>query len=441
MNGIRRMTILTAALLVGMATFSALAQEKQKVEVKPAEKDTFIFIQQKDDGTKGTFNVRVPGPQDTIFTMTPGAPGMSWVGQGQEGRMQTFSFAMGEMGFDNKVVKGAPFSADAVTEFTQTLADGNRISRKSSSQLHRDGEGRTRREFAPFAFNLMPGMPERKNTVQIFDPMTNTMLILDPESKTASKGMTFIRTQTLPEKVIRPLGPGEEMNLLKLHGGGLPGNALKRVQPTYPPEAKAAGVQGPVQVEITINDQGDVIEVNPITGHPLLRASAAEAARQWKFKTTEIEGKQVKVKGVLTFNFTLADRPDTAINQTVLPRKMALAEKRNLRQESLGKQTIEGIEVEGTRTVETIPAGEIGNEQPIEIVSERWYSNELQTVILSRHNDPRFGENVYRLINITRSEPDPALFQVPSDYTLKEGPADVPRRVEMRVVKPDGNER
>lgn len=438
MNGIRRMTILTAALLVGMATFSALAQEKQKVEVKPAEKDTLIFIQEKGDGAKGAFNIRVPGPQDTIFTMTPGAPGMSWVGQGQEGRMQTFSFAMGEMGFDNKVVKGAPFTADAVTEFTQTLADGNRISRKSSSQIHRDGEGRTRREFSPFAFNLLPGGPERKNTIQIFDPVANTMLILDPESKTATKGMTFIRTQTLPEKIVRPLGSPEEARMLKFSGSGLPGNALKRIQPTYPPEAKAAGVQGPVQVEITINDQGDVIEVNPIAGHPLLRASAAEAARQWKFKATEVEGKQVKVKGILTFNFTLADRPEATTNQTALLRKIAIGEKRNLRQDSLGKQTIEGIEVEGTRTVETIPAGEIGNEQPIEIVSERWYSNELQTVILSRHNDPRFGENVYRLINITRSEPDPALFQVPSDYTLKEGPADLPRRVEMRVVKPDG---
>ena len=438
MNGIRRMTILTAALLVGMATFSALAQEKQKVEVKPAEKDTLIFIQEKGDGAKGAFNIRVPGPQDTIFTMTPGAPGMSWVGQGQEGRMQTFSFAMGEMGFDNKVVKGAPFTADAVTEFTQTLADGNRISRKSSSQIHRDGEGRTRREFSPFAFNLLPGGPERKNTIQIFDPVANTMLILDPESKTATKGMTFIRTQTLPEKIVRPLGSPEEARMLKFSGSGLPGNALKRIQPTYPPEAKAAGVQGPVQVEITINDQGDVIEVNPIAGHPLLRASAAEAARQWKFKATEVEGKQVKVKGILTFNFTLADRPEATTNQTALLRKIAIGEKRNLRQDSLGKQTIEGIEVEGTRTVETIPAGEIGNEQPIEIVSERWYSNELQTVILSRHNDPRFGENVYRLINITRSEPDPALFQVPSDYTLKEGPADLPRRVEMRVVIPDG---
>ena len=93
-----------------------------------------------------------------------------------------------------------------------------------------------------------------------------------------------------------------------------------------------------------------------------------------------------------------------------------------VRKESLGKQTIEGVEAEGTRETFTIGAGEIGNEQPIQVVSERWYSPELQTVVMSRHSDPRFGETTFRLTNINRSEPARSLFEVPADYTVKEGP-------------------
>jgi TonB family protein len=90
--------------------------------------------------------------------------------------------------------------------------------------------------------------------------------------------------------------------------------------------------------------------------------------------------------------------------------------------ESLGKQNVEGVEAEGTRSTVTIPAGEIGNERPIEIVNERWYSNELQTVVMTRHADPRFGESSYRLTNIDRREPAKSLFEVPVDYTVKGGP-------------------
>ena len=89
--------------------------------------------------------------------------------------------------------------------------------------------------------------------------------------------------------------------------------------------------------------------------------------------------------------------------------------------ESLGKQTIEGVEAEGTRTTMTIPAGEIGNERPIQIVSERWFSPELQAFVLTRRNDPMAGETVYRLSNISRSVPDASLFQIPPGYTVKEG--------------------
>lgn len=88
---------------------------------------------------------------------------------------------------------------------------------------------------------------------------------------------------------------------------------------------------------------------------------------------------------------------------------------------SLGTQMVNGVSAQGTRTTRTIPAGAIGNERPIVITVERWYSPDLQTNVLIKRSDPRTGENVFQLTNIVRSEPDASLFQVPADYTMKAG--------------------
>ncbi len=103
----------------------------------------------------------------------------------------------------------------------------------------------------------------------------------------------------------------------------------------------------------------------------------------------------------------------------------------SLRREALGTQDMEGVAVEGTRTVSTIPAGQIGNERPIDTVSEQWYSKDLKMTIMSRHSDPRSGETTYRVTNLRRGEPDPTLFQVPGDYTFK----DVTKVAQPKVVK------
>jgi hypothetical protein len=95
--------------------------------------------------------------------------------------------------------------------------------------------------------------------------------------------------------------------------------------------------------------------------------------------------------------------------------------------ESLGKQTVDGVVAEGTRSTITIAVGQIGNDRPIEIVSERWYSPELQVVVRSTHDDPRVGRSAYRLTNLERKEPDRSLFVVPSDYTVEDRPPDGPR--------------
>jgi hypothetical protein len=88
--------------------------------------------------------------------------------------------------------------------------------------------------------------------------------------------------------------------------------------------------------------------------------------------------------------------------------------------QSLGTQTFEGVLAEGTRSTLTIAAGQIGNERPIEIVSERWFSPELKTLVLSKQSDPRFGDTSYGLSNIVLGDPEPSLFEVPADYQVIE---------------------
>ena len=95
----------------------------------------------------------------------------------------------------------------------------------------------------------------------------------------------------------------------------------------------------------------------------------------------------------------------------------------SLKKEDLGTQSINGISAQGTRYTRTIAAGQIGNDKPIAVVNESWYSADLQVVVKSTRTDPRFGTTTYTLTNIQRQEPAATLFAVPSDYTVRQGHA------------------
>ena len=107
----------------------------------------------------------------------------------------------------------------------------------------------------------------------------------------------------------------------------------------------------------------------------------------------------------------------------VLQKRIAIEDDAQVNTENLGSQTMEGVQVTGVRTTQTIPAGKIGNDRPISIVTEVWTSPELKTIVLSKRNDPRMGEQTFKLTNIQRAEPDPSLFTVPSDFKITEGGA------------------
>ncbi len=106
-------------------------------------------------------------------------------------------------------------------------------------------------------------------------------------------------------------------------------------------------------------------------------------------------------------------------------------------EDDLGTRTMEGVTAHGTRSTLTIPAGEIGNERPIEVVDERWYSDELETTVMTKHSDPRSGETTFQLTNIQLVEPPPNLFEIPADYSVES--ADGPGNgVFIRTVQRNG---
>ena len=265
--------------------------------------------------------------------------------------------------FEGKVVKGAPYSAESVTESIQTLSDGNRIVNKFSSTVYRDSEGRTRREQTLKGLGVLGTGQEPLQTIFINDPVAGVTYTLDSRSHTAIKSAAFTFEWKAKPGVTGTDGEGRTFEFKVAPGGG--GGTM-------------------------------------IMGAPLGAPPPPPNAR------VVTETRQINV----------GEYPGAA---TYVFRKNGGPNANDVKEERLGTQNVEGVAAEGTRTTITIPAGEIGNERAIEIVSERWYSPDLQLVVMTRHSDPRSGETTYKLTNINRTEPAKVLFEVPSDYTIKEG--------------------
>ena len=303
----------------------------------------------------------IPAASTIVYPREPGAPAGTVVFQRQVQGPETaplppipgdntFYFVSSEFSFDGKLVKGAPYSAQALTETIQVLGDGNRIVNKSTASVYRDSEGRTRREQSLRAIGPFANANEPQTSIVINDPVSGNSYVLDDRNHSARK-MAMRRFEF---KVPAPGEPGDKA-------------------PTI------AVAQATTKARTAPDSTSDVI-INMLPG-----------TGGWA--TTGI--------------------------RTEYQASTATARKANV--ESLGKQNIEGVEAEGTRTTFTIPAGEIGNERPIDVVNERWYSPALQTVVMTKHSDPRFGETTYRLTNIDRSEPPASLFEVPADYNIIKG--------------------
>lgn len=366
----RVFAILAAAVfpVLGAGTLVSFAQQ-------PAPPENIIVKQRMAQAPEGA-----PQPDNIIVKQR--------VVQAPEGPPSpdaNFLFVSTEMNFEGKIVKGAPYSAQAVTETIQTLSDGNRIINKSTSSLFRDSEGRTRREQTLKLLGSLGDGGEPLQTIFINDPVAGVTYALDSRTHVAHKSAPFRLTQKfVPGGPGAPM-PGGEGQRFEFRVEGAPAAGLVMKSPGAPGAEPTAGV-------------------------------SPEAGHMFRIQTDTGPG-----------------GPGTAF---VLRRD---GSSDNVKEEQLGKQNIEGVEAEGSRTTITIPAGEIGNDRPIEIVSERWYSPELQTVVMTRHSDPRSGESTYRLTNISRTEPAKSVFEVPGDYTVKEGMPGQPNvmQIQPRVRKPE----
>ncbi len=284
----------------------------------------------------------------------------------ESARTMTFDFVAGEA-VGGRTVKGAPYSAEAVTETVQTLGDGNRIVNRSSATLYRDSEGRERREQVLDNIGGMTAASPVK-TVSIWDPVAKVNYSLSEEMRTARKSGGNVFTVTRD---------GITENIVTDAAGGVMTHNIR-------------GPEGPMIMRSTMP-----------------RVAAGEG--------------QVMIYESQTIARSSTGGGNDPRNKT----------------EDLGERMVEGVKARGSRFTRTIPRGEIGNERPIEVISERWYSDELKTVVMTKRTDPRMGDTTYKLVNVNRSEPQRTLFEVPADYTLIDnGP-----RVMMRSAPAAAKER
>lgn len=301
-----------------------------------------------------------------------------------------------------KVVKGAPYSAEVVTETRQMLPDGNEINRRKSGAIYRDGEGRTRQETGPDG---------KARTVFINDPVSNTNVVLSPGSKRAvsvAPRATSYRYDTKDKKVVRVGSSEIRVEDGKVFIDGKP-------------------MQGTDRVEVARGGKTIVVDGGNITidGKPLGEGHGTRHIVVRSVETTDgkhHEELNVPVPPVPPVPGVAPVPPVPPIPPLPGVTTMRFESTAKLGKgitTSLGVKDFEGVKAEGKSTTWTIPAGEIGNRNPIMVMSETWYSPDLQVTVYSRHNDPRTGESIYRLANIQRGEPAADLFKVPDDYKVR----------------------
>lgn len=315
-----------------------------------------------------------------------------------------------------KIVKGAPYAAEVITETNQSLADGNVISKKTSGHVYRDTQGRTRQE---------SGVPGKEATIFINDPVSGKQIVLNPGSKRAivnPRAHVFTH-ENKNKQVIRADGTEVRVEDGKVFLDGK--------------EVAVAGANTVVKAksgkEVKFENGRVWIDGKEIT------TAEGEGQHVIVKRIDSGDGTQreeVRVQVVRSGNGTAAPMPPIpptppgAITAPLAPLP-PMPGVSTLRFEStarlgkgvtaiLGSKDFDGVRAEGKATTWTIPAGEIGNRNPINIVSETWFAPELQVTVYSRYSDPRTGESIYRLAGIRRGEPSADLFTAPAGYTVKD---------------------
>jgi hypothetical protein len=282
------------------------------------------------------------------------------------------------MGMSAKPVKNAPYSAETVSERQQNLADGNQIVRTTSSMSYRDAAGRTRQE-------IRDDKGEVK-AVTIRDTVAGVTYILHPQDKTATKvsgnlAMGRAAGEAARERIEQLRKEGKLPVVEHKTGPNGEEIIIKRV------ERPDGDAQARVQKDVRI-----VVQKPGEAGAP---------AREMNIQI------------------------GSAFNDM---KWMA-----NATTKDLGTREFDGVKAEGKLRSYEIPAGEVGNRNPIVVSDESWYAPDLQVTLYAKHSDPRSGDFVYRVQNLKRGEPAAALFTVPSDYQVKDVMANMKRKLEQKA--------
>lgn len=274
-----------------------------------------------------------------------------------------------------QATKGKPIVAEIVTENLQNSTGGNLITQSTTSVVFRDAQGRIRRE----SELLLPGVPGLRGGIvekfiTIIDPQRGCGWVLDPQRKVAHR----FRLDAPPPSY-----------LARLNAQGNGAQPLAPDSKESDSGAKAASMAG-----------AETLRSQPRRFSTQIGLSQDAAADQPNGNDEAgVEPRQDAAPGAVAKRsrpFQVASNP--------------------VRTESLGEQMILGYRAHGTRVITTLQPGEIGNDRPIDIVSEQWFSPDLELVMRSSHHDPWGGEFTTAITKIRRGEQPPELFTVPAPY-------------------------
>ena len=281
-------------------------------------------------------------------------------------------------GSPDRIVKGAPFSAEAISESVQILQDGNRITRRITEKLYRSSDGKFRRE----SNGMVPGIAGfwfgYGSDITILKPDLGEGFFINSKDRTYRVMMLSTNLPTLLLPKYRGKANGDETSSKAIIAGKADLTAGKP-RDAQPPQTISSATTS-VTLSVTTSDKQQ-----PPPPPPFPPGDKAPMLP---------DNNVLTVTNAYTISAFEGQKTD------------------------LGKRQFDGVEATGTLVTTIIPAGAIGNERPIEITYERWFSPQLGMVVYSRQFDPRFGENIYRLTGIVLSEPDPSLFEIPADYKL-----------------------
>jgi len=308
-----------------------------------------------------------------------------------------------------KAAEGKPIFAEFVTEHHQDFADGNSIARTTSSIIYRDAQGRIRRE----SQLSLPGLPAgvaSATFITIVDRRLGCGWVLNPQEMVAHRYL---------------LG-GQPSYLARLNAQGgdhfLSHDAKSRAGHHMEPGGRESGNHHwrPHAFPPSVRLSQDTIASPAAMSAASAEAGAASPQQANGLGGDAASPQQAKV-GLVGDPAQGAARPEEAgyagppsmrIDQPFL------AAPNPVRTENLGEEMILGFRAHGKRVITTLPAGEIGNDRSIDIVSEQWFSPELELVMRSMHRDPWGGEFTTTVVRIRRGEQPAHLFTVPSKYKV-----------------------